>query len=68
MLTRSAAAKPPVPADERAQPVAAHDLIAVEMSPVVPLSEAPIATETRVQIIGNADKPKLDGVQTQPLL
>src|SRR5262249_8379573 len=60
-------AKAPVPADERAQLVAIHDLIPIKMSPVWPGSPAPIATHAQVQIIGNADEPKLQGIQSQAL-
>src|SRR5690349_18660309 len=33
-------AKPPISAHQRAQPVATHDLVAIEMSPVRPFPEA----------------------------
>src|SRR5262249_36338072 len=59
--------KSPVPADERTQPVAIHDLIPVKMSPVGPVSPAPLAPHAHVQIIGNADEPKLQGIQSQAL-
>src|SRR5262245_43945930 len=61
-------AKPPISTHQCAQPVAAHHLIAIEMSPVRPLSKATIASRANVQIIGNANEPKLQGIESQASL
>src|SRR5262245_28049481 len=60
-------AKPPISSDQRAQPVAAHDLVTIEMSPMLPFPKTMITTKANVQIIGNTNEPKLHGVQTQAL-
>src|SRR5215470_4372650 len=60
--------EPSIPADQRAQPVTAHYLVTIEMSPVRPFTEATIASKANVQIIGNANEPKLQGVESQVFL
>src|SRR4030095_14786567 len=60
--------KPPIPADQRPQPVAAHDLIAIKVSPVRPFPEATITTKAQGQIRGYAHEPKLQGVESQAFL
>ena len=35
------------------------------MSPVVPLSPVSITTQPQVQVVGDANQPKLDGIQFQ---
>jgi hypothetical protein len=61
-------AEPAVAADKSAQSVTSHNLVAVEMCPVMPFSESSLATEPGVEIIGNADQAKLDWVQAQAIL
>src|SRR5262245_37269994 len=41
-------AKSPIPANQRAQPVAAHDLVAIKMSPMRPFPTATITTKANV--------------------
>src|SRR5262245_65007838 len=60
-------AKPPISSDQRAQPVAAHDLVTIEMSPMLPFSKTMITTKADVQIIVNANEPKLHGIQAHEL-
>src|SRR4029450_6830659 len=61
-------AKPSISTHQSAQPVARHDLVGIEISPVRPFPEAPIPTKTQIQAIGNANEPKLQGVQPQAVL
>jgi len=58
-------AESPIPTDQRAQPVAAHDLVAIEMRPMLSLPKITITTKTPVQIIGNANEPKLHRFEPQ---
>jgi hypothetical protein len=58
-------AESPIPTHQRAQPVAAHDLVAIEMRPMLPLPKITITTKTPVQIIGNANEPKLHRFEPQ---
>ena len=60
-------AESPVSTDKSSQPVALHHPIAVEVSPVVPLSPASFATQAQIQVVGNANKPKFDRIETQLL-
>src|SRR5262249_47676517 len=56
-------AESPVSADKSPQSVALYHPVAVEMSPMVPLSPASFATKAHIHVVGNANKPKLDGIQ-----
>ena len=59
------AAESSVSTDESSQPVIAHNLIAVEVSPVMPLSPISFAAEAHIQIVGNTDEPKFNRIQVQ---
>ena len=50
------------------QPVTGHNLVAVKMRPVRPLSEGSVAAEPNIQAIRNAYKAELERVQTQGIL
>ena len=56
-------AESPVSTNKSPQAVTLHYPIAVKMSPMVPLSPASFATQAHIQVVGNANKPKLDGIQ-----
>ena len=58
-------AESPVSTDQSPQPVTLHYPVAVEMSPVVPLSPISFAAKAHIQIVGNTDKPKFNRIQVQ---
>ena len=60
--------EPAIPAHESPQPVTGHNLVAVKMRPVRPLSEGSVAAEPNIQVIRNAYKAELERVQTQGIL
>jgi hypothetical protein len=59
------ATEPTVSTDESSQPVTVHNLIAIEVSPVVPVSPISFAAQAHIQIVRNADEPKFQRIQVQ---
>ena len=60
--------EPAIPANESPHPVTGHNLVAVRMRPVRPLSKGSVAAEPNIQVIRNAYKAELERVQTQGIL
>src|SRR5262245_4461522 len=52
----------PIATHKRAQAIAGHHLVAIEMGPTGPFSKAALPTKALVQIVGNTHHPKLQGI------